>query len=38
VPSTAYPKLKPFDLLLGSIVLTVLLLVPLIGAFMWLEL
>jgi hypothetical protein len=34
----AYSKLKRFDLLLGSSVLAVLLLVALIGAFMWLEL
>ena len=38
VPSTAYSKLKRFDLLLGSSVLAVLLLVALIGAFVWLEL
>jgi hypothetical protein len=38
VPSTAYSKLKRFDLLLGSSVLAVLLLVALVGAFMWLEL
>jgi len=34
----AYSKLKRFDLLLGSSVLAVLLLVALIGAFMWREL
>ena len=38
MPSTAYSKLKRFDLLLGSGVLAVLLLVALIGAFVWLEL
>jgi len=38
VPSIAYSKLKRFDLLLGSSVLAVLLLVALIGALMWLEL
>ena len=38
MPPTANSKLKRFDLLLGSSVLAVLLLVALIGAFMWLEL
>jgi len=36
--NTAHSKLKRFDLLLGSSVLAVLLLVALIGAFMWREL
>ena len=38
MPSTTYSKLKRFDLLLGSSVLAALLLVALIGAFMWLAL
>jgi hypothetical protein len=36
--STAHSKLKRLDLLLGNSVLAVLLLVALIGAFMWLGL
>jgi hypothetical protein len=38
MPSTEYPTLRPFDLLLGGTVLSVLLLVALIGSFLWLEL
>jgi hypothetical protein len=36
--STDYPALKRFDLLLGTSVLAVLLLVAVIGGFIWLEL
>jgi hypothetical protein len=36
--STDYPALKRFDLLLGTGVLAVLLLVVVIGGFIWLEL
>ena len=38
MPSTEYSGLKRFDLLLGSVVLSVLLLVAVIGSFIWLEL
>ena len=38
MPSTEYSPLKRFDLLLGSVVLSILLLVVVIGSFIWLEL
>jgi hypothetical protein len=38
MPSTEYSTLRRFDLLLGSVVLSILLLVAMIGSFMWLEL
>jgi hypothetical protein len=38
MPSTEYSPLKRFDLLLGSVVLAALLLVVVIGSFVWLEL
>jgi hypothetical protein len=38
MPSTEYPTLRRFDLLLGGAVLSILLLVALIGSFLWLEL
>ena len=38
MPSTEYLTLRRFDLLLGSVVLSVLLLVAVIGSFIWLEL
>ena len=38
MPSTEYSTLRRFDLLLGSVVLSVLLLVAVIGSFIWLEL
>ena len=38
MPSAEYSRLRRFDLLLGSGVLAVLLLVAVIGAFIWLEL
>ena len=38
MPSTEFSRQKRFDLLLGSVVLSVLLLVAVIGGFIWLEL
>ena len=38
MPSTESSTQKRFDLLLGSVVLAVLLLVAVIGGFLWLEL
>jgi len=38
MPSPEYSTQKRFDVLLGSVVLSILLLVAMIGSFMWLEL
>jgi hypothetical protein len=38
MPSTKHSTLRRFDLLLGSVVLSVLLLFATIGGFLWLEL
>jgi hypothetical protein len=38
MPSTKHSTLTRFDLLLGSVVLSVLLLFAMIGGFLWLEL
>jgi hypothetical protein len=38
MPSTKHSTLRRFDLLLGSVVLSVLLLFAMIGGFLWLEL
>jgi|RhiMetStandDraft_4_1073278.scaffolds.fasta_scaffold910608_2 hypothetical protein len=38
MPSTEHSPLRRFDVLLGSVVLSVLLLVAVIGGFLWLEL